>query len=85
MRPAGSVSKAITTAALFLLLAIFPAKAEPRDQLTIGLTQYPSTFHPNIDSMLAKSYILGFARRPFTVFDQSWQLVCMLCTKLPTI
>ena len=85
MRPAGSVSKAVTTAALFLLLATFSAKAEPRDQLTIGLTQYPSTFHPNIDSMLAKSYILGFARRPFTVFDQSWQLVCMLCTKLPTI
>ena len=35
--------------------------------------------------MLAKSYILGFTRRPFTVHDQDWQLVCMLCTKLPTI
>ncbi len=61
-----------------------PAQAE-RDQLTIGITQYPSTFHPNIDSMLAKSYILGFTRRPFTVHDHSWNLVCMLCTKLPTI
>ena len=74
--------------ALSFLLAAFwalPAPAAQRDQITIGLTQYPSTFHPNIDSMLAKSYILGFARRPITVHDQSWSLVCMLCTKLPTI
>src|SRR3546814_7641716 len=35
--------------------------------------------------MLAKSYVLGMARRPITVYDASWQLVCMLCTKLPTI
>src|SRR3546814_8387079 len=35
--------------------------------------------------MLAKSYVLGMARRPITVYDTSLQLVCMLCTKLPTI
>ena len=86
MQLAGSVSKTIATAALLLSVLLAPATAKAeRDQLTIGLTQYPSTFHPNIDSMLAKSYILGFTRRPFTVFDQNWQLVCMLCTKLPTI
>ncbi len=85
MRPAGPVSFSILAAVLLLLCAVWPAQAKDRDQLTIGITQYPSTFHPNIDSMLAKSYILGFTRRPFTVHDQDWQLVCMLCTKLPTI
>jgi len=30
-----------------------------RDTLTIGITQYPSTFNPNIDSMLAKTYVLA--------------------------
>ena len=56
-----------------------------KDTLTIGLTQFPSTFHPNIDSMLAKSYILGATRRPFSMHDPGWKLMCMLCTQLPTI
>lgn len=85
MRPAGPVLKTLLAAALVLLCAAAPVRAAERDQITIGITQYPSTFHPNIDSMVAKSYILGFTRRPFTVFDQDWQLVCMLCTKLPTL
>ena len=67
-------------AALFTAPPVFA-----RDQLTIGTTQFPSTFNPNIDAMVAKSYILGMTRRPFTVFDEKWQLVCMLCTELPTI
>jgi len=68
---------------IMVLLAI-PARAE-KDELVIGITQFPSTFNPNIDSMLAKSYVLGMARRPFTAYDAEWQLVCMLCTELPTI
>src|SRR5262249_32615606 len=59
--------------------------AYARDQLVIGVTQFPSTLHPSIDSMLAKSYVLGFTQRPFTTYDQNWQLVCLLCTELPTI
>ncbi|MBT5373218.1 MAG: peptide ABC transporter substrate-binding protein [Rhodospirillaceae bacterium] len=57
----------------------------PSDTLTIGITQFPSTFHPNIDSMMAKSYVLAMTMRPFTVFDAQWKLVCMLCIKLPTL
>lgn len=76
-----------TLAALLAIcaLAISAGVASARDRLVIGITQYPSTFHPNIDSMLAKSYVLGLTRRPITVYDASWQLVCMLCTELPTI
>ncbi|TQF79258.1 peptide ABC transporter substrate-binding protein [Elioraea sp. Yellowstone] len=68
-----------------LALLALPAAAQPRDQLTIGLTQYPSTLHPSIESMAAKSYVHGFTLRPITTYDADWQLACMLCTHLPTI
>lgn len=66
---------------LGLCLAATPGMA--RD-LTIGVSQFPSNLHPNIDTMVTKSYVLGLTQRPLTVFDQSWELVCMLCTELPT-
>lgn len=66
------------------LVAAFAAIAAEARQLTIGITQYPSTLHPAIDSMLAKSYVLGFSSRPFVVFDKDWRPVCMLCERLPT-
>jgi peptide/nickel transport system substrate-binding protein len=72
----------LTILCAFLLLAA-PAHAAP-DKLTIGITQFPSNFHPAIDSMAAKSYVLGFTRRPITTYDKDWRLVCVLCTELPT-
>ena len=69
-------------ALLALALATVPAQA--RD-LVIGINQFPSNLNPNIDSMLTKSYVLGLTQRPFTVYDQRWELVCMLCTELPTL
>ena len=56
-----------------------------KNELTIGITQYPSTFNPLIDAMMAKSYILAMTRRPLTAYDQNWKLICMLCVTLPTI
>ena len=56
-----------------------------RDELVIGITQFPATFSPVIESMLAKSYVLAMTRRPLVVYDQRWERVCMLCTELPTI
>jgi peptide/nickel transport system substrate-binding protein len=67
-----------------LALGLATASAQARD-LVIGINQFPSNLHPNIDSMLTKSYVLGLTQRPFTAFDQRWQLVCMLCTELPTL
>jgi len=76
-------------AAFILLIGVQPltaAKDKPiHDQLVIGITQFPSTFHPNIDSMLAKTYVLAMTRRSFTVYDKEWKLICQLCVKLPTI
>ncbi|MBI2977279.1 MAG: peptide ABC transporter substrate-binding protein, partial [Rhodospirillales bacterium] len=77
---------AIALCALALAGALQPASAAAaKDELVIGITQFSSTFHPNIDSMLAKTYILSFTRRPITTYDKDWQLVCMLCVRLPTI
>lgn len=72
-------------AAALLLAAAQPAAAQAkRDTLTIGMTQFPATLNPLIDSMLAKSYVLAMVRRPLMAFDAKWQLVCLLCTEVPT-
>ncbi len=74
-----------TALALALGLAAGAAAAAGAGELKIGITQFPSTLNPNIDSMLAKSYVLAMTRRPITAYDQDWALICMLCTELPTI
>jgi peptide/nickel transport system substrate-binding protein len=68
--------------AAFLVLSWGSASAH--DQLTIGIVQFPATLNPDIDVMAAKNYVLGFAVRPFTVFDADWKIVCLLCTELPS-
>ena len=72
--------------ALVLVLGLAqPGAARGRDELVIGITQFPSNFHPIIDSMVAKYYVLAMARRDFTTYNAEWQLVCTLCTELPTL
>ena len=61
------------------------ARAADAPTLTIGITQYPSTFNPLIDAASAKSFILNMALRPITAYDAGWKLVCLLCTELPTL
>ena len=72
----------LCAAVLAVMACATPVRAA---ELRIGMTQFPSTLNPLIDSMLAKSYVLAMTRRPFTIYDQNWELVCMLCTQLPTI
>jgi peptide/nickel transport system substrate-binding protein len=81
-RPRGSRCWRVVAAAL--LLALPWASASAHDQLTIGISQFPVTLNPDIDAVAAKSYVLGFALRPFTVFDANWKTVCLLCTELPS-
>src|SRR5205807_7937227 len=73
------------TGLLIAAAATLPAAAAEHTTLTIGLIQFPSTLNPNIDAMAAKSYVLGMARRPFTVYDADWKLTCLLCTQLPSV
>ncbi len=76
---------AVLVIVLCSALAQGTAWARDRDELVIGVTQFPSTFHPSIDAMMAKSYILATTRRPFTTYDANWELVCLLCTTLPSL
>lgn len=76
---------AFVLAAALALLTLFPAPARADGTLTIGITQFPHTLHPSIDSMAATGYILGFTRRPLTAHDADWQLVCLLCDTVPTL
>jgi peptide/nickel transport system substrate-binding protein len=77
------------TTAIVVIIGLFLGAASParadRDELVIGITQFPFTFHPTFEAMVAKSYVLGMARRPFTTYDSDWRLICMLCEELPTI
>jgi len=84
----GAPRAAVAATVLGIALALAPvtvATAQPaRNTLVIGISQFPRNFNPNIESMLAKSYILAMARRPLTAYDADWKLICMLCTELPT-
>jgi len=64
---------------------LISGSAAAKDDLVIGAIQFPGTFHPSIDPMATKNYILEMAQRPFTTFDQDWKLICMLCTELPSL
>ncbi|HUK58690.1 MAG TPA: peptide ABC transporter substrate-binding protein [Stellaceae bacterium] len=72
---------------LILLCLAAAAHAGPRrapDELSIGITQYPSTLNPLIEEMAAKTYVLGMVYRPLTTYDANWQPICMLCVELPS-
>lgn len=66
-------------------LALPFGTARAKDELVIGITQFPATFHPNIDEMAAKAYVLAMTQRPFTLYGPDWKLLPMLATGLPTI
>jgi peptide/nickel transport system substrate-binding protein len=70
--------------ALAVLLSTHAA-AQPRETLTLGIPQFPATFHPSIERMAAKSYIIGMAIRPVTVHGPDWKTQCMMCVELPTL
>ena len=59
---------------------LIAAPAWPKDNLAIGVSQFPSSMHPHIDPELVKSYIEGFALRPVTAFGTDWKNGCLLCT-----
>jgi len=50
-----------------LLLAAMPARA--KDDLVIGVAQFPSSLHPDIDAEVIKAYVVNFALRPITTQD----------------
>ena len=75
---------ALAAVAVALILGAGPP-ARAKDDLVIGISQFPGNFNPLINDMTAKAYILGMARRPITTYDVNWKLVCVLCTELPSL
>jgi hypothetical protein len=68
----------------FALIGLTTAGAAAED-LTIGMSQFPPTFNPLIEAVLAKEMVLSATQRPLTVHDRDWQPICMLCTRYPTL
>ena len=56
-----------------------------RDELKIGVAQFPSNMHPAVEPTVVKSYVRNMALRQLTAWNKDWKLGCILCTELPTI
>jgi peptide/nickel transport system substrate-binding protein len=78
-------SLAAIAAACLLAPAALPTPAAAKDDLVIGVAQFPSSMHPDIDAEVIKDYVVDFAIRPITAFDKDWKNSCLLCTELPTV
>ncbi|MGH6621626.1 MAG: peptide ABC transporter substrate-binding protein, partial [Alphaproteobacteria bacterium] len=72
-------------AAVTVAVVLGSAPAHAKDNLVIGVSQFPGNFNPLINAMVAKTYIHGMTRRLITYYDADWKLVCGLCTELPSI
>jgi peptide/nickel transport system substrate-binding protein len=66
-------------------LPLVAVPAQAKDDLVIGVAQFPSSLHPSIDAEVIKSYTLAFGIRQITAFDADWKNTCLLCTELPTV
>jgi peptide/nickel transport system substrate-binding protein len=75
---------ALVVAGWIAAVAVSPAQGA-HDTLSIGIAQFPSSLHPDIDPEVVRAYALGFAIRPITAFDADWKNTCLLCTELPTL
>ena len=69
--------------AVAMLAAVLAIPASAKDRLVIGMTQFPSTLHPMIDSMLAKTYVLAMTSPPVVHYDHDWKAACKVCVELP--
>lgn len=84
-RVAAALLAALAIITVTALAACGGKTVKSHDTLVIGMTQYPVTLNPNIESMLAKTYVLAMVDRPMTHVDTNWQRICSLCEKLPTL
>jgi hypothetical protein len=63
-----------TIIAVLLVAGLSPSSlAAARRDLTIGITQFPSTLNPNMDAMAAKSYVLGLVRPDHGADDREYR------------
>jgi peptide/nickel transport system substrate-binding protein len=70
---------------LMIVAGLATSPADARDTLTIGVSQFPSELHPDINPEAIKAYVLAFADRSITAFDKDWHNTCLLCTEVPSL
>jgi peptide/nickel transport system substrate-binding protein len=70
---------------LLLCTALGASAQSKHDSLTIGMVEFPQDMHPFITNQLVRSYVHGFARRGVTRFTAEGELVCDLCSEVPSI
>ena len=61
------------------------ALAQSKNTLNIGMVQFPPDLHPNITVTSVKDTILATSRRAMTGFTESGEVICQLCTEVPTV
>ena len=61
------------------------AIAQPRDTLNVGMVQFPPDLHPNITVTSVKDTILATSRRGMTGFSATGDVLCQLCTEVPSV
>ncbi len=71
--------------AALVLLGAGSAGAAAKDDLVIGIGEFPASLHPSIDALLIKNYVLGFTVRTITSYDAKGRLICLLCSEVPTL
>ena len=82
---AGATLAAMRILILSLLFASTLALPSARaDRLTVGVSQYAASLNHLLEASVAQSYLLGMTTRPLTLYDAEWNLVCGLCTRLPS-
>jgi len=58
---------------------------QTHDIVNIGMVQFPPDLHPNITVTSVKDTILAAARRGMTGFTANGEVICQLCTEVPSI
>jgi peptide/nickel transport system substrate-binding protein len=75
----------LALAASGLMMLACAGAAQAKDDLVIGVAQFPSSLHPDIDAEVIKGYVNAFTIRQITAYDKNWKNTCLLCTELPSL
>ena len=62
-----------------------PARAQLRDSVTIGMSQFPPDMHPYLTSTSVKFVIIDAMNRPMVGVGGDGLPTCLLCTELPSL
>jgi peptide/nickel transport system substrate-binding protein len=74
-----------TICTLLLGLWALPAQGQSKDRLVVGMSQFPASMHPFVNTLTAGNYMLAVSRRLVTRRDGDGKVICQLCTEVPSV